>query len=155
MKFVLNGGLIVGTLDGANIEIAEAVGMDQMYIFGARASQVEDIRHAQKYRKHQMDPKLEAVLDALRADQFGEYEIFAPLVDTLTVGGDYYLISNDFSGYLEAMDRAEQEYRQPKLWARKSILATAGMGMFSSDRTIKEYAERIWRIKPCPPPSFP
>lgn len=97
MKFVLNGGLIVGTMDGANIEIAEAIGEENMFIFGALAHQVEDIRHRQKYRKKQLDPQLETVLEAIKAGRFGDMETFVPLLDTLTVGGDYYLLSNDFS----------------------------------------------------------
>lgn len=97
MKFVLNGGLIVGTMDGANIEIAESIGEDKMFIFGCLAHEVEDIRHNQKYRKTPMDGKLEIVLDAIRAGRFGDYEAFASLLDTLTVGGDYYLISHDFA----------------------------------------------------------
>lgn len=151
MKFVLNGGLIVGTMDGANIEIAEAIGAENMFIFGAHAEQVEDIRHHQKYRKPALDAQLEAVLDAIRGGRFGDYETFAPLVETLTTGGDYYLISNDFGAYLQAQSRAEKEYQDHSLWARRSILAAASMGKFSSDRTIREYAENIWKVRPCPP----
>lgn len=97
MKFVLNGGLIVGTMDGANIEIAQEIGQDKMFIFGCLAHEVEDIRHNQKYRKTPMNGDLEAVLEAIKAGRFGDYEIFTPLLDTLTIGGDYYLISHDFS----------------------------------------------------------
>lgn len=96
MKFVLNGGLIVGTMDGANIEIAEAIGQENMFIFGALAHQVEDIRHRQKYRKTRLDRQLEMVLDAIKAGRFGDVEVFMPLLDTLTIGGDYYLLSHDF-----------------------------------------------------------
>lgn len=168
MKFVLNGGLIVGTMDGANIEIAKAIGDDKMFIFGCLAEQVEDIRHRQKYRKTQLDPQLEMVLDAIRAGRFGDLETFTPLLDTLTAGGDYYLISSDFASCtrpfsvtgcsltllvdLTAQERADQEYRNKEEWARKSILSAAKMGVFSSDRSIREYAEEIWQIKPSPLP---
>ena len=97
MKFVLNGGLIIGTMDGANIEIAQAIGEERMFIFGCLADQVDDIRHNQKYRRTSMDPKLELVLDAIKAGRFGDADVFAPLLDTLDAGGDYYLISHDFS----------------------------------------------------------
>lgn len=150
MKFVLNGGLIVGTRDGANIEIAECIGEEQMFIFGAQADEVEDLRHAQKYRRLSLDADLVRVLEAIRAGRFGETDTFSQLLDTLTVGGDYYLISHDFAGYLAAQRRAELEYREERGWARKSILSAARMGKFSSDRSIREYAERIWNIKPCP-----
>lgn len=96
MKFVLNGGLIMGTMDGANIEICEEIGEEMMFVFGCVAGEVEDIRHNQKYRKSSIDPKLEAVIEVLRSNRFGDFEIFAPLIDTLTTGGDYYLISHDF-----------------------------------------------------------
>lgn len=167
MKFVLNGGLIVGTMDGANIEIAKSIGKDKMFIFGCFADQVEDIRHRQKYRKTLLDPQLESVLDAIRAGRFGDFDTFTPLLDTLTVGGDYYLISSDFASCtypiivcllimcgidLKAQQSADQEYKNKDAWSRKSILSAAKMGMFSSDRSIREYAEEIWKIKPCPIP---
>ncbi|PJF20135.1 Alpha-1,4 glucan phosphorylase [Paramicrosporidium saccamoebae] len=132
MKFVLNGGLIIGTMDGANIEIAEEIGQDKMFIFGCLAEQVDDARHNQKYRKTSMNPDLEGVLDALKAGRFGDFENFAPLVDTLTIGGDYYLISHDFASCTYAA------YRDKKQWARNSIISAAKMGKFSSDRSIRE-----------------
>lgn len=154
MKFVLNGGLIIGTMDGANIEIAEEVGAeDGMFIFGARAEQVEDLRHAQRYRRTQMDPKLETVIEAVRSGLFGDFQsCFAPLFDTLTVGGDYYLISADFASYLEAQSKVDAAYRQTRSWTQKSVRAAARMGKFSSDRSIAEYARDIWHIEPCPIP---
>lgn len=150
MKFVLNGGLILGTMDGANIEIGEETGMENMFIFGARAEQVEDLRHAQKYRPFKLDPKLEAVLQALREGQFGDYGDYATLVDTLTIGGDYYLLSHDFNSYLAAQEQIDGEYQQTVEWTRKSILSASRMGKFSSDRSIQEYAQQIWNISPCP-----
>ena len=99
-----------------------------------------------------MDLKLEAVLHALRDGQFGDYNDFVPLVDSLTVGGDYYLLSNDFASYLAAQEQIDKEYRNPQQWIRKSILSALRMGKFSSDRSIREYAEQIWHLQPCPMP---
>lgn len=149
MKFVLNGGLIVGTVDGANIEISEEIGKENIFSFGALAHEVEDIRHRQIYRKTTMDPKLQAVLETIQSGAFGPAKTFASLIDTLTVGGDFYLLSNDFSSYLDAMKRADAEFKNKDGWARKSICCTAGSGHFSTDRSVKEYAERIWKISPC------
>lgn len=149
MKFVLNGGLIIGTLDGANIEILEEVGKENIFIFGCLAHQVEDLRHAQKYRRSTLDPKLETVLEAIKSGHFGDYESMAPLFDTLTIGGDHYLLSPDFSSYLDAQNRVDQAFQDKKRWATMSIKAAARMGKFSSDRSIKEYAENIWKINPC------
>lgn len=149
MKFVLNGGLIIGTLDGANIEILEEVGKENIFIFGCLAHQVEDLRHAQKYRRSSLDSKLETVLEAVKSGHFGDYQTMAPLFDTLTHGGDHYLISTDFSSYLDAQNRVDQAFKDQKGWAKMSIKAAARMGKFSSDRSIREYAENIWNIKPC------
>lgn len=107
MKFVLNGGLIIGTLDGANIEILEAAGSQSCFIFGAKAEEVDDLRHAQKYllltprssfryRECRINPRLEAALDAIKEGMFGDAESVMPLLDTITVDGDYYLIGHDF-----------------------------------------------------------
>jgi len=152
MKFVLNGGIILGTVDGANIEIGEEIGEDNIFFFGVKADEVEDIRHLNRYRKIEMDPDLRNVLDAIERGTFGDPKIFEPLVATLTVGGDYYLISKDFASYIEAQAEADEAYKDKVGWAKKSILCTAGMSKFSSDRSINEYAERIWKIKPCTVP---
>lgn len=97
MKFALNGGLIIGTLDGANIEILEEIGEENMFIFGCKAEEVEDIRHRQRYRPTPIDAELAKVLEAVKAGLFGDYSIYAPLMNTLTVSGDYYLLSHDFA----------------------------------------------------------
>ena len=149
MKFVLNGGLIIGTLDGANIEIREEVGEENIFIFGCLAHQVEDLRHAQRYRRSTIDSRLETVLEAVKSGHFGDYQSMTPLFDTLTSGGDHYLISPDFSSYLEAQHRVDEAFKDKKRWATMSITAAARMGKFSSDRSIQEYADNIWKIKPC------
>lgn len=153
MKFVLNGGIILGTVDGANIEIGEEIGEENIFFFGVKADEVEDIRHLNRYRKIEMDPDLRNVLDAIEKGTFGDPKIFEPLVATLTVGGDYYLISKDFASYIEAQADADEAYKDKVGWAKKSILCTAGMSKFSSDRSINEYAEKIWKIKPCSVPA--
>ncbi|KAL7753689.1 Non-essential glycogen phosphorylase [Sorochytrium milnesiophthora] len=152
MKFVLNGGLIVGTVDGANIEIRNEIGEDNIFMFGALAHEVEDLRHAQRYRKVDGNKDFQAVLDSIRAGKFGKAEPFAPLIDGLTSGGDFYLLQQDFASYLAALKRADDEYRKQDSWAKKSILATAGMSYFSSDRSMNEYAKRIWHMEPCSVP---
>ncbi|OZJ04525.1 hypothetical protein BZG36_03986 [Bifiguratus adelaidae] len=148
MKFVLNGGIILGTVDGANIEIWEEIGDDNIFLFGCKADQVEDLRHAQRYRNVPMNPDLETVIQTIESGTFGDAQIFQPLINTITIGKDYYLISVDFASYLESQDLVDAAYRDKESWAKKSILCTAYMGKFSSDRAIKEYAEQIWSVEP-------
>ncbi|CAG8456351.1 9111_t:CDS:10 [Diversispora eburnea] len=148
MKFVLNGGLILGTVDGANIEIHEEIGDENIFMFGNLADKVEDLRHAHRYRNVSMDPALKAILDDIESGHFGDPRIFSPLINTLTIGKDYYLLSDDFGSYLRAQDMVDEAYKDKEEWAKKSILCTARMGKFSSDRAIKEYAESIWEVVP-------
>jgi starch phosphorylase len=151
MKFVLNGGLILGTVDGANIEIRDEIGSDNIFMFGTTAEKVADIRHQQKYHGVLIDPNLQVVINAIQSGEFGGPEtasVFGPLINTLTYGGDYYLISVDFEMYLDAHDHTDAVYKDKKAWARKSIMCTAGMGFFSSDRATREYADKIWNLKP-------
>ncbi|KAI8368489.1 glycosyl transferase [Blakeslea trispora] len=148
MKFVLNGGLILGTVDGANIEIGEQIGKENIFFFGVEADEVEDIRHNQKYHGVLMDPSLQVVIDSIQNGEFGEASVFGPLINTLTYGGDYYLISADFKSYLQKHTQVHEVYRDQAVWTKKSIMCTAGMGFFSSDRAIQEYADRIWKLSP-------
>ncbi|KAG0268038.1 Non-essential glycogen phosphorylase [Actinomortierella ambigua] len=148
MKFVLNGGLILGTMDGANIEILEEIGEDNIFIFGCLAHEVEDLRYAQRYRGVPMDPALQGVLAAIEKGTFEDPKIFQPLISTLTIGKDYYLISADFASYLRANQAVDAAYKDQDEWVKKSIRCTANMGKFSSDRSVKEYADNIWHIKP-------
>ena len=97
MKFALNGGLIIGTLDGANIEIRDEIGHENMFIFGCLADEVPRIRDCQKYQKFQLDPNLARAIDAIKSNQFGNYCIIAPAIETITTDGDFYLISHDFN----------------------------------------------------------
>jgi starch phosphorylase len=151
MKFVLNGGLILGTVDGANIEIRDEIGEENIFMFGTLADKVADIRHQQKYHGVELDPNLQVVLQAIQSGEFGGPEtasVFGPLINTLTYGGDYYLISADFEMYLDAHDRVDEVFKDKTTWAKKSILCTSGMGFFSSDRATREYADKIWNLKP-------
>ncbi|TPX45161.1 glycogen phosphorylase [Synchytrium endobioticum] len=148
MKFVLNGGLILGTVDGANIEIGEEVGDDNIWLFGVLANEVDDIRHTQTYQAVEMDPSLKSVLKSIRRGDFGDSSIFEPLLATLTTGHDYYLISKDFDAYLEAQKKVDSAFKDRTSWAKKSILAAAGMGKFSADRSVADYAKRIWHAQP-------
>ncbi|RKP05616.1 glycosyl transferase, partial [Thamnocephalis sphaerospora] len=113
------------------------------------AHEVDDIRHNQRYHGYNMDPALKAIYDVIYSGQFGDPEIFKPLLNTLTDGGDFYLVSADFAAYLEAQECVDEAYKNWRAWAKKSILCTANMGKFSSDRSVREYAEQIWKIEPC------
>lgn len=148
MKFASNGGIIIGTLDGANVEILEQVGQDNIVIFGVTTDKVAETRGS----RQQLDPKLEIVLNKIQSGIFGAPDMFRAVVDTLWHGNDYYLINADFSSYLDAQARVDAAYKDQALWVHKAIMCTAQMGAFSSDRTIKEYADEIWDIKPCPIP---
>jgi starch phosphorylase len=151
MKLALNGALTIGTDDGANIEIRQAVGDDNIFIFGLLAHEVAARRAAgyQPLRLYEASPALKAVLDASAAafspDEPGRYR---GLVDALLWGGDHYLLLADYDAYLAAQARVDALYRQPQAWARKAVLNVAGMGPFSSDRTISEYARTIWNVEP-------
>jgi starch phosphorylase len=154
MKFVLNGGLIIGTVDGgifylysANIEIGEETGPDNIFLFGTLTPDVENIRHQQIYvGKLSRDPKLESVISSIRLGNYGLGSIFEPLLQSLQ--NDYYLLHADFDAYIKTMDKVDKAFKDKSVWAEKSILAACSMGMFSSDRSIKEYAKRIWKVEP-------
>jgi starch phosphorylase len=152
MKLSLNGALTIGTLDGANIEIMEQVGEENIFIFGATAPQVVDIR-AHGYQPRQLyeaNPELQQVLNQIRDGAFSPDEParFQGLFDLLVNFGDHYLLLADFASYMEAQDQVDALYRQPEAWTRKAILNMAGMGAFSSDRTITEYAREVWHAEP-------
>ncbi|KAI8639903.1 glycosyl transferase [Parasitella parasitica] len=147
MKFVLNGGLILGTVDGANIEICEQIGKENIFMFGVLADAVDDIRHSQKYHGLFIDSSLQVVIDAIQGGEFGDSSVFGPLINTLTYGGDYYLISTDFKSYLQEHTVVDDTFRDRAAWNKKSIMCTAGMGFFSSDRAVRTYAEKIWKLK--------
>ena len=149
MKFAMNGSLIIGTMDGANVEIAEEIGEENMFIFGVSAGEVPQLREGREYL--QVDPQFLHAINLISSGHFGWADYFNPLVESVTGGRDYYLLANDFNSYLQAQERVDSEWKDKKLWIKKSILSSAGSGKFSSDRTIQEYAEDIWNVSPCPP----
>jgi len=149
MKFSMNGSLIIGTLDGANVELAEEVGIDNMFIFGLRSEQIEPTRLLIKEGKIKLDPRLQETFQVIQGGVFGPPEIFQPILDNLLIN-DYYLTTADFPLYVEAHARVDETWKNQKLWLKKSILNSAGTAKFSSDRSIIEYAENIWNLKPIP-----
>jgi starch phosphorylase len=151
MKFMMNGALTIGTLDGANIEIAEEVGADHIFIFGLKADEVSALK-ASGYRPEawlDRAPGLRESIELISRDHFspGEPGLFRPLVDYL-LKDDPYLVLADFADYLRAQQEAEQRYLDRKAWTRSSIINVAQSGRFSSDRSITDYARDIWRA-PC------
>jgi len=151
MKFVMNGGLIVGTADGANIEIARAIGKDDLFCFGATADEVAALRRTMHTRAPApVDPRLARVLRMVRSGVFGPPDDYAPLLESLEPSRDFYLVGHDFAGYLDALDAADAAYRDRAGWAAKTIRASCSMWAFSSDRTIKQYARKVWGMEPLP-----
>ena len=152
MKLALNGALTVGTLDGANVEIKEEVGDENIFIFGNTVEQVEAIcdRGYNPYDYYNSNWELKAVIDWLRSDYFtpGEHDAFAPLCSSLLEGGDPYLCLADYADYVRAQEEVDKAFADKKRWAKMAILNTARVGKFSSDRTISQYAEQIWNLKP-------
>jgi starch phosphorylase len=151
MKLALNGALTIGTDDGANIEIRQQVGDDNIFIFGLSTAEVAQHK-AQGYpplRLYEAHPRLKAVLDAIAGGAFSDDEPgrYRALVDSLLWGGDPYMLLADFDSYVAAQARVDALYEQPEAWARKAILNVAGMGFFSSDRTIREYAREVWGLQ--------
>lgn len=152
MKFALNGSLIIGTMDGANIEIADNTGVENLFIFGVDAEDVPRLRQERKDFKD-YDPRWTAALKMVKDGEFGDADYFADLVDSvndMTKGNDWFLLANDFATYMDAQDEIDNLYRDQEEWTRRSILYTASNGFFSSDRTIQQYADEIWSVKPCP-----
>jgi starch phosphorylase len=153
MKFTMNGALTIGTLDGANVEIRDQVGAENFFLFGNSTEQVAEIWR-NGYRPMEAcahDPLLAEVLDLVRSGFFsrGDAELFRPLLDNLTYH-DPYLVLADFSAYRQCQQRVSAAYTDVDSWVRMSILNSARSGMFSSDRTIREYARDIWHARPVP-----
>lgn len=153
MKFALNGCLIIGTLDGANVEIREEIGEDNFFLFGAQAHDVPKLRREREQGLFVPDPRFEEAKQFVKSRAFGDYD-YTPLLDSLEGNtgygrGDYFLVGYDFPSYMEAQSRVDDAYKDAKKWIKMSILSTSGSGKFSSDRTISQYANDIWNIKEC------
>jgi starch phosphorylase len=154
MKFALNGALTIGTLDGANVEIREEVGAENFFLFGLTVEQVQAMkkRGYDPWEWYRNDRRLKRVLDALLGGTFspGEPGLFRPIVESLLNGGDPYLVLADFAAYLACQDEVDRAYADRERWTRMAILNVARSGKFSSDRTIRQYAEEIWKVVPVP-----
>jgi glycogen phosphorylase len=153
MKFALNGALTIGTLDGANIEIRDEVGHENFFLFGLTAQEVQDrLRRGYRPRDfYEQNAELRAVLDLIHGGFFEPEhpELFRPLVQSL-LDHDPYLLLADFASYAECQQRVEEAFTDKERWTRMAILNVARMGKFSSDRTIREYAEQIWKAQSVP-----
>jgi starch phosphorylase len=149
MKFAMNGALTIGTLDGANVEILEHVGKDNIVIFGLTAQQVSEKRHGDYSPRDVIEalPDLKGVLDALTSGVFspGDANRFQPISQSLR-NGDWFMVAADFEAYAKAQRDVDDIWRRRRDWTRKTILNTVHMGWFSSDRTIRDYARDIWRV---------
>ena len=153
MKFVMNGGLIIGTMDGANVEIAEEIGEKNMFIFGERVDGVNKIRK-QLYegKRDYLGAKLKRVFETVKSGFFGDTQIIHPILDGLADGGDHYITCFDFYSYIDAQNVVDATYRDYRKWTQMAIEGIAFSGKFSSDRTISEYCNEIWDIEPVPVP---
>jgi len=153
MKFALNGALTIGTLDGANVEIREEVGADNFFLFGLSAEQVGKVK-ASGYRPRDYydgDPELRAALDMIGDGTFsgGDRQLYQPLLTHL-LEHDTYLLLADYRSYIDTQAEVDRAYRDTARWTRMSILNVARSGKFSSDRSIREYCDKIWGAKPVP-----
>jgi starch phosphorylase len=151
MKFALNGALTIGTLDGANVEIREEVGLENFFLFGLKAEEVDNLRRVgyNPGQYYESDPELKRAIDQIAAGLFspGEPTLFTPIVEML-LHGDYFLLLADYRSYVDTQDRVDALFRDQDAWMRKAILNTANMGKFSSDRAVMEYAREIWGVQP-------
>jgi starch phosphorylase len=149
MKFAMNGALTIGTLDGANIEIRDAVGHENFFLFGLTAQQVESVKNAGYHPRtiYESNPILREVLDSLASGQFsrGDHELFRPLLDSLLTS-DPYLLLADYQSYVDCQDQVSATFLDQEKWSKMSIYNAARMGRFSSDRAIQEYCRNIWGV---------
>jgi starch phosphorylase len=147
----MNGAITIGTLDGANIEIREAVGHENFFLFGLTAEQVERLK-ADRYVPHSIyesNPELREAIDLISSGFFsnGDRGLFQPLVESLLTRDDYMLLA-DYQDYVQCQERVSQAYADRNAWTRMSILNCARVGRFSSDRSIREYCRDIWKVTP-------
>ena len=151
MKFALNGALTIGTMDGANIEIREEVGKENIFIFGLLAEEVVKLKSGGYNPKtfYNSNEMLKRVIDMIADDFFSKKEpgIFKSIIDSL-LGTDYYFLLADYQSYVDEQDKVSKLYLNTEKWTKKAIKNVAGVGKFSSDRSIREYAEKIWNVHP-------
>lgn len=152
MKLQLNGALTIGTLDGANVEILEEVGRDNIFIFGLTAADVKRRRAAYNpWEVYRTDGEIRRAIEFIERDFFSMMEpgVFSPLIHALLTHGDHYMLLADLRDYIQTQERVDAAYKDRDGWITKSIINVARAGKFSSDRTIREYASQIWRVAPC------
>jgi len=150
MKFMMNGALTIGTLDGANVEIREEVGEENFFLFGLTESEVEDLRtHYNPCAMIEEDDDIKAVMNLLESGHFNQFEqgIFDDIIGSLKSSDDSWMTIADFRSFIDAQERVSEAYRDKEHWTKMSILNTASSGKFSTDRTISEYADDIWGLK--------
>jgi len=151
MKFALNGALTIGTMDGANVEIREEVGDDNIFIFGLLADEVVKLKsngyNPREY--YEKNAELKQVVDMIATNFFNpkEFGIFDDMIRGL-MNVDYYLLFADYQSYIDAQDKVAELYQKKEAWTKKSIFNVARVAKFSSDRSVKEYADKIWKVKP-------
>ncbi|KAF2201971.1 glycogen phosphorylase-like protein [Delitschia confertaspora ATCC 74209] len=151
MKFVLNGGLIIGTCDGANIEITREIGQENIFLFGNLAENVDELRHNHVYKQYVLDESLAKVFDTIHSGTFGDASSFTALLNGIVEHGDYYLVSDDFDSYIKTQSLIDETYKNVEEWTTKTITSVARMGFFTADRCIEEYADMIWNVEPLNP----
>lgn len=154
MKLMLNGALTIGTLDGANVEMAQEAGRENLFIFGMTAEEVAARRNSYSpWDIYHTDAEIRAAIEAIRDNVFRPQEpsLFLPIVQSLLDFGDHYMLLGDLKSYIAEQEKVNQLYKEPMAWARKVLLNIARSGKFSSDRTIGEYADQIWKIEPTIP----
>lgn len=154
MKLMLNGALTIGTLDGANVEMAQEAGRENLFIFGMTAEEVAARRNSYSpWDIYHTDAEIRGAIEAIRDSVFRPQEpsLFLPIVQSLLDFGDHYMLLGDLKSYIAEQEKVNQLYKNPMAWARKVLLNIARSGKFSSDRTIGEYADQIWKIEPTIP----
>ena len=153
MKFAMNGALTIGTLDGANVEIREAVGEENFFLFGLTDAQIDRLKAGgyQPRRYYESDPALAEALDQIACGYFspGEPDLFRPLVAALFQQDEYMLLA-DYASYVACQEQVAETFQAAQSWSRMSVLNVARVGRFSSDRAILEYAQKVWNISPSP-----
>ena len=151
MKFMMNGALTLGTYDGANVEINQQVGDENMFLFGLRTEDVAQLRSSYRSRDYyEGDPEIKQAIDMIKANVFSLLEpgLFDPIIRSLLDYNDYYMLLADLKSYSAAQDRVDATYRDSRKWTSRALVNIARSGRFSSDRAILEYANDIWHIKP-------
>jgi len=147
MKFAMNGGLILGTMDGANIEIREEIGSENMFIFGLLTEEIAEARQQMFSGEAPWPATFCKTIDLIKSGIFGDFPEQNELLNTITQRNDYYLIAADWDDYLKAHKTIDEVYKNKNKWTEMCILSVAGMGKFSSDRSIKQYADQLWNLK--------